>query len=221
MRKLLKIGLLGFVIIIFKVDFGFSQESQENNTLTKWIGIWNNDLTFMGASRIDSTLFGTKKYYLYDEKVGALQTIIKKEGLWYILLCDDSFTVVQADSMMKQIKSSNIKEKWYDGNTLNVYLKDYSIPPTPEILPDGHWLYFSTERDNKGITQEKCVKNHQLDSFAIFYNLKTKLPAEYFELKNGLLNGIVFFELPNNKGIKGISKYKDGQLIEQLYLRND
>jgi len=102
------------------------------------------------------------------------------------------------------------------------YLKEREgPPPTPEFLPDGHWLYFSTEKGKVGVSLEKYVKNHQLDKFSKSYDLGTSLEYGYFEIENGLLNGIEYFDVGAKNRIKAINRYKNGVFVECLYNRND
>lgn len=188
--------------------------------IERYLGIWKYDKTFYG-------IYNVREINLFDDYTGAmninhLQKILQGHSLWYVLLSEDSSSILKANSEIQKIDTVNDYQiLWYQsGNTAIPYQKNYFEKPQPEFLPDGHWIYFSTEKDQLGISMEKYVKNHALDRYCKYYDLVTKLPNYYFEVKNGLLNGILYSS-SDGKCIQVINRYKDGKLVERLYFGNN
>ncbi len=209
------------IIIAFSIVFFLNGNalSQDNQKPKVWIGIWDYTLKYQGAYQADSILFIN---IIYHEMVKTIYEKIKSNNIWhYVLVASDSMEIVKTSALMQQINITDYEYKWrFAYNGYMSYLKDSEYPPKPEFLLDGHWLYFSTEKNKVGVSVEKHVKNHQLDKFSKYYDLETGLENDYFEVENGLLNGIHYFDMGKNR-IKAINRYKEGVLIESLYNRND
>ena len=217
--KTMKIFFVFLLSILLLTINGMSQSNQNSKI---WVGIWDYKLIYQGAYRVGSRPFDKKWNVLYETKVQSLQEIINSKSIWhYVLIANDSMEIIKTDSLMQLIGITDYEYKWrFDGNSYMSYLRDREEPPNFEFLPDGHWLYFSTEPDKVGVAVEKKLKNNQIEKFCKSYDLERKLVIEYYEVENGLLDGIVYFDM-GRKRIKAINRYKDGVFVENLYNRND
>ncbi len=202
-------------IFLFLLLFSSNSFAQEGDNLSwgrkVYIGVWKCNMEFKG-------IFSTELYKIFNKD--SLHNIIKEKGLWYILESNDSIAILLADKKMKTIQLSKPEFAWYNsGHTFMQYIKDRVSEPEPIILPDGHWFSFATAKDYFGLGQEFYVKDHKLDRFCKSFDLKTQLPKAYFEIENGMLNGITFgFSIEDHR-LRGITRYKDGVIIEVLYDR--
>lgn len=179
----MRVIIIALVLVFFMNIKGLSQGSFKPKV---WIGIWDYKLKYQGIYQVDSILFDSKWNLLHSLKVEVIKEKIKSNNIWhYILIVNDSMEVVKTDSLMQQINITDYEYKWrFEQNGSMAYMKDRKRPPTPEFLPDGHWLYFSTEKNKIGVSKEKYVKNHQLDKFSKTYDLETGLEYAYFEIEN-------------------------------------
>lgn len=192
-----------------------------------WIGIWDYELNYQGAYQVDSIWFENIPSFMVE----CIYNLIESNKQWhYVLISKDSMEIIHTNNKMKKIGNINYELKWrYDHNSMYSYMADSKSKPIHEFLPDGKWLYFSTEKDAIGIYRECMIKDHQIFKYVKSYDLKTGLAVEYFEVENGLLNGIVYFDNSTcwlnterkTNHLKSILRYKDGVRVEILYDRKN